>query len=60
MKVSENTKVSTDLKTILSIVVGVAVGVWAYFGIEERLNKLATAEASVVSISGNGTITSPL
>ena len=44
MKVSENTKVSTDLKTILSIVVGVAVGVWAYFGIEERLNKLETAD----------------
>jgi len=44
MKVGENTKVSTDLKTILSIVVGVAVGVWAYFGIEERLNKLETAD----------------
>ena len=44
MKVSENTKVSTDLKTILSIVVGVAVGVWAYYGIEERLNKLETAD----------------
>jgi len=44
MKVSENTKVSTDLKTILSIVVGVAVGVWAYFGIEERLNRLETAD----------------
>ena len=44
MKVSENTKVSTALKTILSIVVGVAVGVWAYFGIEERLNKLETAD----------------
>ena len=44
MKVSENTKVSTDLKTILSIVAGVAVGVWAYFGIEERLNKLETAD----------------
>ena len=44
MKVSENTKVSTDLKTILSIVVGVAVGVWGYFGIEERLNKLETAD----------------
>ena len=44
MKVSENTKVSTDLKTILSIVVGVAVGVWAYFGIEERLNKLEPAD----------------
>ena len=42
MKVSENTKVSTDLKTILSIVAGVAVGVWAYFGLHESLNATQT------------------
>ena len=39
MKLKENTAVSTDLKTILGIVAGVAVGVWAYFGIVEQLNK---------------------
>ena len=44
MKLNEGTKVSTDLKTILSIVAGVAVGVWVYFGIEERLNRLETAD----------------
>ena len=44
MKINEGTKVSTDLKTILSIVAGVAVGVWVYFGIEERLNRLETAD----------------
>jgi len=42
MKVSENTKISTDLKTILSIVAGVAVGVWAYFGLHESLSKTQT------------------
>ena len=42
MKVSENTKVSTDLKTILSIVAGVAVCVWAYFGLHESLNATKT------------------
>ena len=42
MKVSESTKVSTDLKTILSIVAGVAVGVWAYFGLHESLNATKT------------------
>ena len=42
MKVSEDTKVSTDLKTILSIVAGVAVGVWAYFGLHESLNATKT------------------
>jgi uncharacterized membrane protein YqgA involved in biofilm formation len=44
MKLNEGTKVSTDLKTILSIVAGVAIGVWVYFGIEERLNRLETAD----------------
>ena len=42
MKVSEDTKVSTDLKTILSIVAGVAVGVRAYFGLHESLNATKT------------------
>ena len=44
MKINEGTKVSTDLKTILSIVAGVAIGVWVNFGIEERLNRLETAD----------------
>ena len=44
MKLNEGTKVRTDLKTILSIVAGVAIGVWVYFGIEERLNRLETAD----------------
>jgi len=44
MKINEGTKVSTDIKTILSIVAGVAIGVWVYFGIEERLNRLETAD----------------
>ena len=42
MKLNEGTKVSTDLKTILSIAAGVAVGVWAYFGLHEKLNTHAT------------------
>ena len=44
MNLNVGTKVSTDLKTILSIVAGVAIGVWVYFGIEERLNRLETAD----------------
>ena len=42
MKLNEGTKVSTDLKSILSIIVGVAIGVWAYFGLHETLNNHAT------------------
>ena len=48
MKVSETTKVSTDLKTILSIV-AVAVAVWAYFGIIERLNTIETNGKLMIS-----------
>ena len=30
------------MRNLLSIVAAVAVGVWAYFGVIERLNKLET------------------
>ena len=43
MKVSENTKVSTDLKTILGIVAGVALGVFAYTELTARLVSLETS-----------------
>ena len=41
-KISENTGVEMPIRNLLSIIVAVAVGVWAYFGIIERLNKLET------------------
>ena len=44
MKVSENTNVSLPIRNLLAIVAAVAVGVWAYFGVVERLNKLETAD----------------
>ena len=42
MKISENTPVSMPMKNLISIVIAVAVGVWAYFGIVETLNKHST------------------
>ena len=42
MKVSETTSVDMPLKNLISIIGAVALGVWAYFGIIERLNKLET------------------
>jgi len=42
MKISEETKVSTDIKSLVGIIAGVAVAVWAYFGVIERLNNLET------------------
>ena len=40
ISVSENTGISMPLKNLISIVTAVAIGVWAYFGIVERLNIL--------------------
>ena len=42
MKVSENTSISLPMKNLISIVIAVAIGVWAYFGIVETLNKHST------------------
>ena len=39
MKISETTTVSTDIKSITAIIFGVAVGVWSYFGLQEKINK---------------------
>ena len=39
---SENTNVQLPLRNLLSIIGAVAVGVWAYFGVIERLNTIET------------------
>ena len=44
MKISDNTSIAMPMRNLLSIVVCVAVGVWAYFGIVERLNNLETSK----------------
>ena len=42
MKVNENTSIDMPLKNLLSIIGAVAIGVWAYFGIIERINHIET------------------
>ncbi len=42
MKVSESTNIAMPIKNLISIIAAVAVGVWAYFGITEKLNNHAT------------------
>jgi uncharacterized protein HemX len=44
MKVSDNTSISMPIRNMLAIVAAVAIGVWAYFGVIERLNLLETAD----------------
>ena len=42
MKISDKTSVSMPMKNLISIIGDVAVGVWAYFGVVETLNKHST------------------
>ena len=42
MKISDSTSISMPMRNLISIVAAVAVAVWAYFGVIERLNKLET------------------
>lgn len=42
MKVSENTSVAMPIRNLISIIAAVALGVWGYFGIVERLNQVET------------------
>jgi|TARA_R110000823_G_C15720023_1_gene478556 hypothetical protein len=42
MKVSDNTNIQLPLRNLISIIAGVAVAVWAYFGLHESLSKTQT------------------
>ena len=42
MKLSDATAISMPMRNLLSILAAVAVGVWAFFGIQEKLNKHST------------------
>jgi len=42
LNVSDNTKFAMPVRNLISLIVAVAFGVWAYFGIVERLNKIET------------------
>ena len=42
MRLSDRTSVSMPMKNLISIIGAVAVGVWAYFGVTEKLNNHST------------------
>ena len=44
VSVSESTSIAMPIRNLISIVLAVAVGVWAYFGVIERLNRLEVNE----------------
>ena len=43
-KLNENTELAMPIRNLIAMVVGAAVGTWAYFGVIERLNQLETAD----------------
>ncbi len=45
--VSDKTKFAMPVRNLISIVLAVGVGVWSYFGVVERLNRLETFEQLV-------------
>jgi succinate dehydrogenase/fumarate reductase flavoprotein subunit len=44
MKISDSTSVAMPMRNLITIIGAVAVGVWAYFGVIERLNVLETSK----------------
>ena len=42
VKISDNTSVALPLRNLIAIIGTVALGVWAYFGVIERVNNLET------------------
>ena len=42
LKISEEAKVQMPMKTVASLIAMVAIGTWAFFSIQEKLNQHAT------------------
>ena len=54
MKISDNTSVSMPMRNLLSILGATALGVWAYFGVIERLNNIETqGKLMIVDVEKN-------
>ena len=49
MKVSENSNIQLPLRNLISIIIAVAIAVWSYFGIIERLNTIETNGKLMIS-----------
>jgi hypothetical protein len=42
LKISEEVRVQMPMKTVASLITLVAIGTWAFFGIQEKLNQHST------------------
>ena len=48
MKISDSTSISMPMRNLISIMAAVAIGVWAYFGVIERLTLLEMENALLI------------
>ena len=48
MKISDSTSISMPMRNLISILGAVAIGVWGYFGLVERLTLLEMQNASLM------------
>ena len=51
MKISDSTAISMPMRNLISIVIAVAIGVWAYFGVIETLNKHSTTSKQLMDLA---------
>ena len=42
LKISDEARVQMPMKTVASLITLVAIGTWAFFGIQEKLNRQST------------------
>ena len=42
LSISDEAKVQMPMKTVASLIAMVAIGTWAFFGIQEKLNRQST------------------
>ena len=47
LSMSDGTAIAMPIRNLISIILAVSIGVWSYFGIVERLNRLETFEQLV-------------
>ena len=47
LNISESAAVQMPMKTVASLIIMVAVGTWAYFGIIEKQNKIINTAVNV-------------
>ena len=53
LDISDQTAISMPMKNLISIIGAVAIGVWAYFGVTEKLNNHSTKLLMILAISSS-------